>query len=134
MKWKQHFYHGLAVALMLSLQSSPYVVYADVGEFAKRLLKPVSMITDSVLIILSGLITLITVISIVKSGVMAQLNTQLGRKLHLSNEIVLVLETIAIFAFAMVVLPLVRGVITTAVQKGYGGSTDQMLGLNFNFH
>ena len=99
--------------------------------FVGRLLDVVSMITDDVIVIIVGLTTLITVIAVVRSGVMAQLNANLGRKFGLSNELLMVLETITIFVVAMVTLPLVKSVIRRAVSLA--GGTGTMLGWNLRF-
>lgn len=99
--------------------------------FVGRLLDVVSMITDDVIVIIVGLTTLITVIAVVRSGVMAQLNANLGRKFGLSNELLMVLETITIFVVAMVTLPLVKSVIRKAVSLA--GGTGTMLGWNLRF-
>ena len=62
---------------------------------------------------------------------MAQLNANLGRKFGLSNELLMVLETITIFVVAMVTLPLVKSVIRRAVSLA--GGTGTMLGWNLRF-
>ena len=99
--------------------------------FVNKLLSVVSMITDDVIVIIVGLTTLITVIAVVRSGVMAQLNAQIGRKFGLSNELLMVLETITIFVVAMITLPLVKSVIKRAVSLAGGAYT--MLGWNLRF-
>ena len=69
---------------------------------AAKVLSAISRISDSVITILLGLIVLITVISLVRSGLAAQIDTQLQRRFGLSREIIMVLETITIFHIVMV--------------------------------
>ena len=70
-----------------------------------KVLSAISRISDSVITILLGLIVLITVISLVRSGLSAQIDTQLQRRFGLSREIIMALETITIFVLAMITLP-----------------------------
>ena len=69
------------------------------------------MITDDAITFILGLIVLVTVISVVRSGAMAQLNMQFKRKTGLSDSVIAILETIVIFIFAVIALPLIKSVI-----------------------
>ena len=107
--------------------------YGNAGaesEFVSHVLKAVSNVSDSIITILLGLIVLATVISLVRSGLTAQINTQFQRRFGLSREIIMVLETIAIFVLAMIILSLLKEVMKTAVSKAGGQS--EMLGSNFH--
>ena len=107
--------------------------YGNAGaesEFVLHVLKAVSNVSDSIITILLGLIVLATVISLVRSGLTAQINTQFQRRFGLSREIIMVLETIAIFVLAMIILSLLKEVMKTAVSKAGGQS--EMLGSNFH--
>lgn len=109
------------------------IFYGSAGaesEFVSHVLKAVSNVSDSIITILLGLIVLATVISLVRSGLTAQINTQFQRRFGLSREIIMVLETVTIFVLAMIVLPLLKDVMKTALSKA-GGQSD-MLGGNFH--
>ena len=80
--------------------------------------------------ILLGLIVLITVISLVRSGLSAQINTQFQRKFGLSREIIMVLETITIFVLAIIALPVLKKIMSVAISKA--GSQSTMLGSDFH--
>ena len=95
-----------------------------------HVLLAVSKISDSIVTILLGLIVLITVVSLVRSGLTAQVAAQFQRRFGLSREIITVLETITIFVLAMIVLPLLKEVMKTALAKAGGQS--EMLGSNFH--
>ncbi|MBQ6520509.1 MAG: hypothetical protein IJI14_17475 [Anaerolineaceae bacterium] len=99
--------------------------------FVNKLLEIVSSISDDVITIILGLTTLITVIAVVRSSAMAQLNAQFGRKMGLSTELIMILETITIFVVAMIALPLVKSVIKRAVSAA--GGTGYMLGWGLRF-
>ena len=62
----------------------PFPAYAE-SELSRQVLKAVSNVSDSIVTILLGLIVLITVISLVRSGLSAQINTQFQRKFGLSR-------------------------------------------------
>ena len=115
---------------MAAPQPAFAVDYSSNG-FVSKLLDVVSSITDDVIVIIVGLTTLVTVISVVRSGVMAQLNAQVGRKIGLSREMLTVLETITIFLVAMITLPLVKAIIQKAVTLA--GGKDLMLGWTLRF-
>ncbi len=100
------------------------------SELVNHVLLAVSNISDSIVTILLGLIVLITVISLVRSGLTAQLNTQFQRRFGLSREIIMALETVTIFVLAMIALPLLKDVMKTALSKAGGQS--EMLGINFH--
>ena len=100
------------------------------SELVKHVLLAVSKISDSIVTILLGLIVLITVISLVRSGLTAQMTTQFQRWFGLSREIIMVLETVTIFVLAMIILPLLKDVMKTALSKAGGQS--EMLGGNFH--
>lgn len=107
--------------------------YGNAGaesEFVSHVLKAVSNVSDSIITILLGLIVLATVISLVRSGLSAQISTQFQRRLGLSREIIMVLETIIIFALAMIILPVLKTIMKNAVAKA--GSQSEMLGGNFH--
>ena len=95
-----------------------------------KVLSAISRISDSVITILLGLIVLITVISLVRSGLSAQIDTQLQRRFGLSREIIMVLETITIFVLAMITLPVLKTIMKTAIAKA--GSQSVMLGGDFH--
>ena len=103
--------------------------YAE-SQLADQVLKAVSKVSDSIVTILLGLIVLVTVISLVWSGLSAQINTQFQKKFGLSREIIMVLETITIFVLAMIALPLLKKIMSEAVSKV--GSQSEMLGGNFH--
>ena len=95
-----------------------------------KVLTAISRVSDSVITILLGLIVLITVISLVRSGLSAQLDTQLQRRFGLSREIIMVLETVTIFVIAMITLPVLKTVMKAAIAKA--GSQSVMLGGDFH--
>ena len=95
-----------------------------------KVLTAISKVSDSIITILLGLIVLITVISLVRSGLSAQIDTQLQRKFGLSREIIMVLETITIFVLAMITLPVLKTVMKAAIAKA--GSQSIMLGGDFH--
>ena len=99
--------------------------YAE-SVLASKVLTAISNVSDSVITILLGLIILITVISLVRSGLSAQIDTQLQRKFGLSREIIMVLETVTIFVLAMITLPVLKNIMKAAVAKA--GSQTVMLG------
>ena len=95
-----------------------------------KVLSAISRISDSVITILLGLIVLITVISLVRSGLSAQIDTQLQRRFGLSREIIMALETITIFVLAMITLPALKTIMKAAIVKA--GSQSVMLGGDFH--
>ena len=95
-----------------------------------KVLTAISRVSDSIITILLGLIVLITVISLVRSGLSAQLDTQLQRRFGLSREIIMVLETATIFVIAMITLPVLKTIMKTAIAKA--GSQSVMLGGDFH--
>ena len=95
-----------------------------------KVLSAISRISDSVITILLGLIVLITVISLVRGGLFAQIDTQLQRRFGLSREIIMVLETITIFVLAMITLPALKTIMKAAIAKA--GSQSVMLGGDFH--
>ena len=95
-----------------------------------KVLSAISRISDSVITILLGLIVLITVISLVRSGLSAQIDTQLQRRFGLSREIIMALETITIFVLAMIALPVLKAIMKAAIEKA--GSQAEMLGQGFH--
>lgn len=103
--------------------------YAE-SQLANQVLKAVSKVSDSIVTILLGLIVLATVISLVHSGLSAQINTQFQKKFGLSREIIMVLETVTIFVLAMIALPLLKSIMRVAISKV--GSQSEMLGGNFH--
>ncbi len=100
------------------------------SQLVTHVLKAVSKVSDSIVTILLGLIVLVTVISLIRSGLSAQISTQLQRRFGLSREITLVLETVTIFVLAMIALPLLKSIMRTAISKA--GSQSEMLGGNFH--
>ena len=107
----------------------PISAYAE-SELTTQVLKAVSNVSDAIVTILLGLIVLITVISLVRSGLSAQINTQFQRKFGLSREIIMVLETITIFVLAIIALPVLKKIMSTAISKV--GSQSTMLGGDFH--
>lgn len=107
----------------------PFPAYAESG-LTTQVLKAVSNVSDAIVTILLGLIVLITVISLVRSGLSAQVNTQFQRKFGLSREIIMVLETITIFVLAIIALPVLKKIMSTAISKV--GSQSIMLGNDFH--
>ena len=95
-----------------------------------KVLTAISRVSDSVITILLGLIVLITVLSLVRSGLSAQLDTQLQRRFGLSREIIMVLETVTIFVIAMITLPILKTIMKAAIAKA--GSQSVMLGGDFH--
>ena len=95
-----------------------------------KVLSAISRISDSVITILLGLIVLITVISLVRSGLSAQIDTQLQRRFGLSREIIMALETITIFVLAMITLPVLKTIMKEAIAKA--GSQSVILGSDFH--
>ena len=104
-------------------------VYAE-SELISKVLTAISKVSDSIITILIGLIVLITVISLVRSGLSAQIDTQLQRRFGLSREIIMVLETITIFVLAMIILPVLKTIMSAAIAKV--GSQSVMLGGDFH--
>ena len=104
-------------------------VYAE-SELAKQVLKAVSNVSDAIVTILLGLIVLITVISLVRSGLSAQISTQFQKKYGLSREIIMVLETVTIFVLAIIALPVLKKIMRIAISKA--GSQSTMLGGDFH--
>ena len=82
-----------SAAWAASILAFPLPVYAE-SELAKQVLKAVSNVSDAIVTILLGLIVLITVISLVRSGLSAQISTQFQKKYGLSREIIMVLEKV----------------------------------------
>ena len=118
----------LSVAIILA-----FVSYRSAGaesQLASQVLKAVSKVSDSIVTILLGLIVLITVISLVRSGLSAQINVQFQKRFGLSREIIMVLETVTIFVLAMIALPLLKKLMAVAVSSA--GSQSVMLGDNFH--
>lgn len=103
--------------------------YAE-SQLANQVLKAVSGVSDSIVTILLGLIVLVTVISLVRSGLSAQINTQFQRKFGLSREIIMVLETVTIFVLSMIALPMLKKIMSTAISGV--GSQSEMLGGNIH--
>ena len=95
-----------------------------------KVLSAISKVSDSVITILLGLIVLITVISLVRSGLSAQIDTQLQRRFGLSRDIIMALETITILVLAMITLPVLKTIMKTAIAKA--GSQSVMLGGDFH--
>ena len=100
------------------------------SELVSHVLLAVSKVTDSIVTILFGLIILITVISLVRSGLTAQINAQFQRMFGLSKEIIMVMETITIFVLAIIALPVLKKIMSTAISKV--GSQSIMLGNDFH--
>ena len=100
------------------------------SELAKQVLKAVSNVSDAIVTILLGLIVLITVISLVRSGLSAQISTQFQKKYGLSREIIMVLETVTIFVIAIIALPVLKKIMKIAISKA--GSQSSMLGGDFH--
>lgn len=103
--------------------------YAE-SQLANQVLKAVSRVSDSIVTILLGLIVLVTVISLVRSGLSAQINTQFQKKFGLSREIIMVLETVTIFVLAMIALPMLKKLMGAAISRI--GSQSEMLGGNIH--
>ena len=112
-----------------SILAFPLPVYAE-SELAKQVLKAVSNVSDAIVTILLGLIVLITVISLVRSGLSAQISTQFQKKYGLSREIIMVLETVTIFVLAIIALPVLKKIMRIAISKA--GSQSTMLGGDFH--
>lgn len=112
-----------------SIMAFPIPAYAE-SELAKQVLKAVSNVSDMIVTILLGLIVLITVISLVRSGLSAQISTQFQKKYGLSREIIMVLETVTIFVIAIIALPVLKKIMSTAISKI--GSQSIMLGSDFH--
>lgn len=111
------------------LLAFPFPAYAE-SELTTQVLKAVSSASDAIVTILLGLIVLVTVISLVRSGLSAQIDTQLQRRFGLSREIIMVLETVTIFVLAMITLPVLKTIMKTAIAKA--GSQSVMLGGDFH--
>lgn len=112
-----------------SIMAFPIPAYAE-SELAKQVLKAVSNVSDAIVTILLGLIVLITVISLVRSGLSAQISTQFQKKYGLSREIIMVLETVTIFVIAIIALPVLKKIMKIAISKA--GSQSSMLGGDFH--
>ena len=126
-RYTDKLYAGLAEAAMILLSGRS--ANAESG-LVTHVLKAVSNVADSVITIILGLIVLATVISLVRSGLNAQISTQFQRRFGLSREIIMVLETITIFVIAMITLPVLKSIMKTAITKA--GSQSGMLGGNFH--
>lgn len=118
-----------STAWAASILAFPLPVYAE-SELAKQVLKAVSNVSDAIVTILLGLIVLITVISLVRSGLSAQISTQFQKKYGLSREIIMVLETVTIFVLAIIALPVLKKIMRIAISKA--GSQSTMLGGDFH--
>ncbi len=118
-----------SAAWAASILAFPLPVYAE-SELAKQVLKAVSNVSDAIVTILLGLIVLITVISLVRSGLSAQISTQFQKKYGLSREIIMVLETVTIFVLAIIALPVLKKIMRIAISKA--GSQSTMLGGDFH--
>ena len=118
-----------SAAWAASILAFPLPVYAE-SELAKQVLKAVSNVSDAIVTILLGLIVLITVISLVRSGLSAQISTQFQKKYGLSREIIMVLETVTIFVLAIIALPVLKKIMRIAISKA--GSQSTMLGSDFH--
>ena len=117
------------IAWAASILAFPLPAYAE-SELAKQVLKAVSNVSDAIVTILLGLIVLITVISLVRSGLSAQISTQFQKKYGLSREIIMVLETVTIFVLAIIALPVLKKIMNIAISKA--GSQSTMLGGDFH--
>ncbi len=121
--------------LLTAFLSVPYTfssvrnVYAE-SLFVTYILKAVSNVSDSIITILLVLIVLATAVSLVRSGLNAQISTQLQRRFGLSREMIMVLETVTIFVLAMIALPALRNIMKAATAKA--GSQSEMLGGSFH--
>ena len=118
-----------SAAWAASILAFPLPVYAE-SELAKQVLKAVSNVSDAIVTILLGLIVLITVISLVRSGLSAQISTQFQKKYGLSREIIMVLETVTIFVLAIIAIPVLKKIMRIAISKA--GSQSTMLGGDFH--
>ena len=118
-----------SAAWAASILAFPLPVYAE-SELAKQVLKAVSNVSDAIVTILLSLIVLITVISLVRSGLSAQISTQFQKKYGLSREIIMVLETVTIFVLAIIALPVLKKIMRIAISKA--GSQSTMLGGDFH--
>lgn len=118
-----------SAAWAASFLAFPLPVYAE-SELVKQILKAVSNVSDAIVTILLGLIVLITVISLVRSGLSAQISTQFQKKYGLSREIIMVLETVTIFVLAMIALPVLKAIMKAAIEKA--GAQAEMLGQGFH--
>ena len=118
-----------SAAWAASILAFPLPVYAE-SELAKQVLKAVSNVSDAIVTILLGLIVLITVISLVRSGLTAQISTQFQKKYGLSREIIMVLETVTIFVLAIIALPVLKKIMRITISKA--GSQSTMLGGDFH--
>ncbi len=125
-KLEKYLYPAVWAASILAF---PLPVYAE-SELAKQVLKAVSNVSDAIVTILLGLIVLITVISLVRSGLSAQISTQFQKKYGLSREIIMVLETVTIFVLAIIALPVLKKIMRIAISKA--GSQSTMLGGDFH--
>ena len=125
-KLEKYLFSAAWAAFILAF---PLPVYAE-SELAKQVLKGVSNVSDAIVTILLGLIELITVISLVRSGLSAQINTQFQKKYGLSREIIMVLETVTIFVLAMIALPVLKKIMRIAISRA--GSQSTMLGGDFH--
>ena len=117
------------IAWTASILAFPLPASAE-SELAKQVLKAVSNVSDAIVTILLGLIVLITVISLVRSGLSAQISTQFQKKYGLSREIIMVLETVTIFVLAVIALPILKKIMKIAISKA--GSQSSMLGGDFH--
>ena len=125
-KLEKYLYPAVWAASILTF---PLPVYAE-SELAKQVLKAVSNVSDAIVTILLGLIVLITVVSLVRSGLSAQISTQFQKKYGLSREIIMVLETVTIFVLAIIALPVLKKIMRIAISKA--GSQSTMLGGDFH--
>ena len=117
------------IAWAISILTFTLPAYGE-SELAKQVLKAVSNVSDAIVTILLGLIVLITVISLVRSGLSAQISTQFQKKYGLSREIIMVLETVTIFVLAVIALPVLKKIMKIAISKA--GSQSTMLGGDFH--
>ncbi len=119
--------YSTAAAAVTLISFSPS--YAE-SRLANQVLRAVSRVSDSIATILLGLIVLATVISLVRSGLSAQISTQFQKKFGLSREILMVIETVTIFVLAMIALPMLKKIMSAAISGV--GSQSEMLGGNIH--
>lgn len=93
---------------------SPVTAFATNGG-SDQIVHAISGVSNVVIIIGYGFIVLVFIISILKSGISAQLAMQFGSGKGLSKEMMMAIEAIFIFVLAILIFPIAKGVINTVI-------------------
>lgn len=118
----------LFILFLVSMTMLEYLpAYASGTE---SILHAMSGVADIFITIGYGFIILLFVISVVKSGVSAQIAMQIGGPKSVSKELIAVISAVLIFVVAMLLFPVVRNVLNLLILR-FGPSN--INGQNFEF-